>query len=95
MKLLGLILSMCLIINVACDDPLEVIPENSVTFENFFKTDKDMEAFLNSLRTELRGMTGRMQTPAIVGAKYDTCTSYYQCAPRPRRRRHAGPDKYS
>lgn len=78
MKLLGFILSMCLIINVACDDPLEVIPENSVTFENFFKTDKDMEAFLNSLRTELRGMTGSMQTPAIVGAKYDTCTSYYQ-----------------
>ena len=34
----------------ACTDGLEVIPENSVTFENYFKTEKDIETSLNALR---------------------------------------------
>lgn len=32
----------------ACTDGLEVIPENSVTFENYFKTEKDIETSLNA-----------------------------------------------
>lgn len=78
MKWINILFLSCFLMNLACDDALDVVPENSVTFENFFKTDKDMEAFLNSIRTEVRGMTGSMGTPAIVGAKYDTCTSSYQ-----------------
>lgn len=38
----------------ACSDPLEVIPENSVTFENYFRTEKDLENSLNSLKAGFR-----------------------------------------
>lgn len=38
----------------SCADPLEVIPQNSVTFENYFKTEKDLDNLLNSVKNGFR-----------------------------------------
>ncbi len=38
----------------ACDDLLEVIPENSVTFENVMKSEKDIESSVSAIRSSFR-----------------------------------------
>lgn len=78
MKTIKIIILLCLGIHIACDDALNVVPENSVTFENFFQTDKDLETFLNSIRSDFRYLTWSMRSPALVGAKFDKYSSKYE-----------------
>ncbi|HJF72012.1 MAG TPA: RagB/SusD family nutrient uptake outer membrane protein [Butyricimonas virosa] len=61
----------------ACTDGLEVIPENSVTFENYFKTEKDIETSLNALRDEFRSTCAfnANKTPIDLGFVHDTLRS--------------------
>lgn len=57
-----------------CSDLLDVTPENSVTFENFYKTEKDMQAALDAVRDEFRSsiaFDGRWR-PVGVGYFCDT-----------------------
>lgn len=62
---------------LACTDGLEVIPENSVTFENYFKTEKDIETSLNALRDEFRSTCAfnANKTPIDLGFVHDTLSS--------------------
>lgn len=58
----------------ACSDMLEVTPENSVTFENFYKTEKDMQVALDAIRDEFRStiaFDGRWR-PVGIGYFCDT-----------------------
>ena len=61
----------------ACTDGLEVIPKNSVTFENYFKTEKDIETSLNALRDEFRSTCAfnANKTPIDLGFVHDTLRS--------------------
>lgn len=55
MKKINWLLRLGLILGIAgCSDMLDVTPENSVTFENFYKTEKDMQAALDAVRDEFR-----------------------------------------
>ncbi len=70
MKYIYIVLTLAFLFS-ACNDVLDVLPENSVTFENYFQTDKDMETFLNSIRSGVRNISGYRWTVEIVGDKYD------------------------
>lgn len=53
----------------SCSDPLEVIPKNSVTFENYFRTEKDLDNVLNSVKMAFRNYCtfNAIQPPACKG----------------------------
>ena len=53
------------------------IPKNSVTFENYFKTEKDIETSLNALRDEFRSTCAfnANKTPIDLGFVHDTLRS--------------------
>lgn len=61
----------------ACNNLLDVTPENSVTFENFYKTEKDMQAALDAIRSEFRGTLAfdAYSRPVSVGYVCDTTES--------------------
>ncbi|AUP80176.1 RagB/SusD family nutrient uptake outer membrane protein [Flavivirga eckloniae] len=45
---------LCLCFSQSCTDYLDVTPENSVTFENFFNTDEELYTFVNSIRLDMK-----------------------------------------
>lgn len=46
---------LCLCFSQSCSkDALDVTPENSVTFENFFNTDQELYTFVNSIRLDMK-----------------------------------------
>ena len=58
----------------SCMDGLEVVPENSVTFENYFKTEKDLETSVDAIRDAFRSACAfdAYKRPVELGYLYDT-----------------------
>ena len=57
------------LLSVACTDFLDVRPENSTTFNNYFRSGKDAEALLNSMMSNLRFAENQDQVHAWAGMK--------------------------
>jgi len=74
-KILLLLLS-CTINLVSCD--MDVKPENAVTFENYFRTDKDLQTFLYSIQDAYRGsiVFKPQAIPQILSFVYDKLDAY-------------------
>lgn len=62
-----------------CADWINVEPENSVTFENYFKTEKDAQALLFSLEVRLRDFASPFAhaTELYTDKKYPDATGKY------------------
>ena len=54
----------------SCEDDLNLTPENSVTFLNYFKTDQDFEAVLTKINLGLRKESDVIR-PMMSGIKFD------------------------
>lgn len=62
----------------SCTDMIEIEPENSVTFFNFFKTEKDIEVTVYSMQDMLRHDYMCVKNyPALLGSKTDKAEDYY------------------
>ena len=54
MKKIKYIAIFCIAVFFSCTDMLDVTPENSVTFTNYFQTEKDLFTAVNSIKCALR-----------------------------------------
>lgn len=63
------------LLSVSCIDFLDVRPENSTTFNNYFRSGKDAEALLNSMMSNLRFAENQDQVHAYAGMKVDNVAS--------------------
>lgn len=66
------------ILSVSCTDFLDVRPENSTTFNNYFRSGKDAEALLNSMMSNLRLAENQDQVHAWAGMKVDNVAQDYR-----------------
>ncbi len=51
----------------SCGDVLDVVPENSVTFTNYFQTEQDLVAIVNSIHHSLRGNELALAEREMIG----------------------------
>lgn len=61
----------------SCEDYLEVVPENAVTFRDFFNTEADLEVFTNGIREDYKWFVQSGLIRVIRGSIYDDGSSYY------------------
>ena len=64
----------------ACDEYLEVNPENSVTFRKFFNTEQDLEVFTNGIRDDYKDLVQSGSMRFIRGFLYDDGNYYTRMA---------------
>lgn len=81
------------LLSVSCIDFLDVRPENSTTFNNYFRSGKDAEALLNSMMSNLRFAENQDQVHAYAGMKVDNVASDYR-GNNVRRARQLAPRTY-
>lgn len=67
-----------LLILGSCQGLLDVEPENSVTFVNYFKTEKDLETSVNAIREEFleSSVKNASKPPICRGMLYDSLSTY-------------------
>lgn len=66
---------------ISCSDFLDVRPENSTTFNNYFRSGQDAEALLNSMMANLRVAENSGQIHAWAGMKVDNIAMDYRGTP--------------
>lgn len=66
------------VLHQSCNDYIEVTPENSVTFQDFFQNEADIALFTNSIRVEMKSMAMSPNTRSTVarGFLYDDIARY-------------------
>ncbi len=65
-------------LSVSCNGYLDVVPEGSTTFNNFFRTGQDAEALLSSMMSNLRSAENSDQIHVQAGLKVDNVASDYR-----------------
>ncbi|PXX95387.1 hypothetical protein DF185_21965 [Marinifilum breve] len=79
MKKLTLFFIITSVLFCSCTDMLELEPENSVTFYNYFKTEKDIETTVFSMHAILRSeYLGNKNYPMLLGNKTDKLSDFYE-----------------
>lgn len=77
MKNIVIILLLVVTVFCSCDDKLNLDPENSVTFLNYFNTDADLQAVMININTEYREARNLSSIyPAIQGVKTDKARGF-------------------
>ena len=74
------------LLSVSCNGYLDVQPENSTTFNNYFRSGQDAEALLNSMMSNLRAAENSDMTHVAAGLKVDNVTWDYRGYPITRAR---------
>lgn len=70
MKKLFYILMLVFVI-VSCDSILDLQPKNSVTFDHYFRNEKDLEALVIQMNGDMRNMLGKVSYQEHMGMKVD------------------------
>lgn len=60
-----------MILAVACDSALDLQPKNSVTFDHYFRNEKDLEALVVQMEGDLRNVLGKVSYQEHMGMKID------------------------
>lgn len=74
------------LLSMSCSDYLDVRPENSTTFNNFFRSGQDAEALLNSMMANLRFAENSDMVHVAAGMAVDNVTWDYRGLPITRAR---------
>ena len=70
MKKLFYILALVMVV-VSCDSMLDLQPKNAVTFDHYFRNEKDLEALMVEMHGDLRGVLARVTFQEHMGMKID------------------------
>lgn len=65
----------CMLLNSACSDMLNLEPENSVTYTNFFKSEQDLETFTGSIHSSLADVMTQFWGVEYAGVLADASPS--------------------
>lgn len=56
---------------VSCDSILDLQPKNAVTFDHYFRNEKDLEALVTQMHADMRAVLGRVSFQEHMGMKVD------------------------